>query len=154
MKKLVRVLAMIHEGSIGQKNIIILEREIKRTYYEHFGRQVNLVVIWMTIPYGQAFTAGKLSTTSTLQIPVADHLPSSERYRFMYAISRIWMDITGCNKNEFVLNAPDYSEADAQLTLFKHKFKKSAETRTLIKMFTSLLVGKVRHGYLTTTINN
>ena len=154
MKKVVRVLSMIHEGSIGEKKIKALEEMISTTYAAHFKTDVKLLFLWMTIPNGQAYLAGKPSSASTLQIPVEDNLPNELRHPFMHEICLKWMDITGCNKNEIILNSPDFSEADAQLQRFNTKFKPTAKTLTIAKMFGSMLVGKAKKGYLTTSVNN
>lgn len=154
MKKVVRILSMIHEGSIGKNKIKELESMIKGTYAEHFSLDAKLVFLWMTIPNGQAYLAGKPSTASTLQIPVEDGLSNDQRHPFMHDICLKWMDITGCNKNEIILNSPDFSEADAQLERFNSKFKPSSKKLTIAKMFGSLVVGKVQKGYLTTSVNN
>lgn len=154
MKKVVRVVSMIHQGSMAKRKIKALEVMIKQAYANHFNLDVKLVFIWMTIPNGQAYLGGKPSTASTLQVPVEDKLPNELRHPFMHEICVNWMEITGCNKNEIILNSPDFSEADIQLERFNSKFNPLAKGLVITKMFGSLLIGKARKGYLTTSVNN
>ncbi len=153
MKNIVRVLAMIPEGSLEKKRIIALETMMRKTYQTHFGNRYVLVFVWMSIPTGQAFQAGKPSTAFTVQIPVDDGLPDAPRHAFMREVCSRWMHITGCDKTAIILNSPDRSDAKKQFDTFNDKFNASQRTATQLTLATRLLYGRLRKGYFTTSIN-
>ncbi|BFM17829.1 hypothetical protein R50073_40120 [Maricurvus nonylphenolicus] len=153
MKKTVRVPCLIHEGSLGRKTIKQLESMIKGIYQTHFGVDYKLVFMWMTLPKGQAYLAGKISTASTVMVAVEDGLPANKRHPFMLEICDKWQYITGCNKNEIILNSPDFSVADESLNITQSKFDESKKTWAQAKIMSRLLLGRISKGYFTTDIN-
>ena len=153
MFQVTRIVAMTQAGALRKQQILLLEEKIRNTFENHFGSSQTLVFVWLTIPAGQAYLAGKPSNASTLQIPVADGLSDEKRHHFMHKISEEWMQITQCDKHEIILNAPDASEAKRQFIIFNEKFRESRRASAQIKMLSKLLVGRVFKGYLTTSIN-
>ncbi len=153
MKKTVRIPCMIQEGSLGKKAIKQLESMIKSTYQTHFGVDYKLIFLWMTIPKGQAYLAGKVSTASTVQLPVEDGMPTNKRHPFMFEVCTKWQSITGCSKNEIILNSPDFTPADEHFQSLQARFDDSKKKWTQAKLMGRLLLGYARKGYLTTDVN-
>lgn len=153
MKKTIRVLGMIHEGSLGKKAIKQLESVIRSTYHAHFGVDYKLLFVWMSLPKGQAYLAGKPSTASTIQIPVDDGMPSEKRHPFMSEICSKWQYITGCNKNEIILNSSDASQAQAHFEATTERLNESSKKWTQVKLLGRLTSGYLTKGYLNTHIN-
>lgn len=153
-KKTVLVTCTIQEGSIGYNKIKQLESVISGTYKAHFGAQHRLIFFWLNIPFGQSYIAGKLSTASTVSLPVADATPNnSVRHPFMSEICAKWQHITGCNKNEIILASNDMSHAkDFQAAMAK-RFAAPVRAKSQSKLLLSMLKGYLKKGYLTTSVN-
>ena len=153
MKNSVRVMCSIQENAIQKNSIKALERMIKNVYRRHFGREYKLNCIWLTMPFGQSYLAGESSTTSTVQIPVTDELAAPLRHAFMSEVCSQWQSITGCNKNQIILACPDDSYAQRYFEKVDERFKPSLKHLIKIKLLWRLLIGKIKNGYFTTSIN-
>lgn len=149
----IRVSCMIHEGSIGTTKIKQLESVLASTYQAHFGTDKKLVFLWLTIPHGQAYIAGKLSTASTVSIPVADGLPADKRHPFMSEVCAKWQHITNCSKNEIILVSSDMAESTKFQEKLMSRVAESARVKTQAKMLLSMGKGYFSKGYLNTSIN-
>lgn len=151
--KVIKVTCNIQEGSIGYSKIKQLESVISSTYQAHFGAHYRLVFFWLNIPYEQSYLAGKLSTASTVQVPVEDGTPDEKRHPFMSEICAKWMRITGCNKDEIILVSSDLSHAQAFMDSMANRFKKSERSKTQLKILARLISGRIKKGYFNTSIN-
>ncbi|MEE2764673.1 MAG: hypothetical protein VYA91_14400 [Pseudomonadota bacterium] len=150
---IIRVTCSIQEGSIGRNKIKQLESVITSTYQAHFGSNNKLVFFWLNIPYEQSYLAGKLSTASTVQIPVKDGTPNEKRHPFMSEVCAKWQHVTGCNKNEIILAASDMSQSKAFTDSMATRFDKSVRTKTQLKMLLGFIGGKLKKGYLNSSVN-
>lgn len=151
--KIIQVTCNIQEGSIGYDKIKQLEAIISSTYKTHFGAEYRLVFFWLNLPYQQSYIAGKLSTASSVQIPVQDGLANSKRHPFMSEICAKWMHITGCSKDEIILVSSDKTQAKAFMDSMSSRFKPSVRKRTQFKILFRLCLGRLKKGYFTTSVN-
>ncbi|GAA3555489.1 MULTISPECIES: hypothetical protein [Marinobacter] len=150
---IIPVTCSIQDGSIGHNKIKQLESVITSTYQTHFGSGNKLVFFWLKIPYEQSYLAGKLSTASTVQIPVKNGMPNEMRHPFMAEVCAKWQHVTGCSKNEIILAVSDMSQSKAFTKSMATRFEKSARTKTQIKILTGLIAGKIKKGYLNSSVN-
>lgn len=153
MKKIVRVMCMVHQDSITPKNIKKLQVMMRDRYQEHFGNGSRLIFVWLTLPEGQAYIAGELSTASTVQMPVEDHLIDERRHRFMGEVCSRWQSITDCNKNEIILTCPDSTDAKSHFTAVTQRINSSKRGITQLKVLMKMLLNYFKKGYLNTSIN-
>ena len=151
--KIVRVTLNIQEGSIGYNKIKQLESVIASTYQAHFGSDYKLTFFWLNIPFEQAYLAGKISTASTVQIPVEDGTPDDKRHPFMSEICAKWQHITACSKDEIILVSPDMTESKAFLESMMGRINKDVRTKTKLKMLAGFVGGRLKKGYLNSSIN-
>jgi len=151
--KTVRVICNIQEDSIGYNKIKQLESIITSSYQTHFGDDYKLRFFWLSIPYGQSYLAGKVSTASTVQIPVEDGMPDDKRHPFMSEVCAKWMQITHCSKDEIILASSDMTQAKAFLDSMNSRFKKSKSMKTQVKIILSMIGGRVMKGYFNTSVN-
>ncbi|MEH6345081.1 MAG: hypothetical protein V7785_08355 [Bermanella sp.] len=153
MNNSVRVMCTIQENAIQKKSIKELEQILKSIYQGHFGSQCHLNFIWLTMPFGQSFLAGENSTSSTVQIPVADGLAPELRHAFMSEVCTQWQRISGCSKNEIILACPDDSYALRYFEKVDERFKPSLTYFIKMKLLWRLIIGKIKNGYFTASIN-
>lgn len=151
MKK-IRAMCSIQQGSLGYEKIKQLESVMESTYQSHFGSQHKLTFFWIKVPFEQAYLAGELSTASTVQIPVEDGLSNDKRHTFMSEICAKWQHISGCSKDEIILVCPDHLAFEAFQNAMSVRFKGSGKSAKL-KMLFKLLLGRIRDGYLNTSVN-
>lgn len=150
---IIPVTCSIQEGSIGHNKIKQLESVIASTYQTHFGLENKLIFLWLNIPYEQSYLAGKLSTASTVQIPVNNGMPNETRHPFMSEVCAKWQHVTGCSKNEIILVAPDMSHSKAFAKSVASRFRKSLRAKTQVKMLLGFVTGRARKGYLNSSVN-
>ncbi len=153
MKNRIRVIGTVQDGAIEDEVIKRLQLVIGETYCRYFGGNHHLTFIWLTIPRGQAFLAAKPSTTSVLQLPVQDLLADHIRHDFMSEVSAQWQKNTGCSKNEIILSCPDASYAKHYFDKVNERFNASTKVFIQIKLLLRLMIGKLKKGYLNTSIN-
>ncbi|CAM3850851.1 hypothetical protein [Parendozoicomonas haliclonae] len=150
--KVIRVMCSIQEGAIGKTNIKRLEATIPKIYHKHFGAGYKLVFMWLTIPYGQAWLAGKRSTASSIQLPVEDGLPSDRRHPFMAEVCAHWQEITGCNKDEIILASTDFSHYEEFQQVMLQRFPANKQKVVMLKMLMGFGKGWLKKGYLNNSI--
>ena len=102
MKNPVRASCMIQQGQLTDAQVRYLEAQLVSTYRAHFDSEWQVRVVWLSLPPGQAFVEGRLSSSSTVQIAVPDGTADDKRHAFMRDVSRFWLDYTGCTKDELV----------------------------------------------------
>ncbi len=153
MKNRIRVICTAQDGAIKDEVIKRLQQVIQQTYCRYFGKNNRLTFIWLNIPCGQAFLAAKPSTTSVLQLPVPDLLADHIRHEFMTEVSAQWQGMTGCSKNEIILSCPDASYAKQYFNTVNERFNVSTKTFIQVKLLLRLIMGKLKKGYLNTSIN-
>lgn len=151
MKK-IRVMCSIQRGSLGFEKIKQLESVLESTYQAHFGADYKITCFWIKVPYEQAYLAGRLSTASTVQVPVENGTRNEVRHPFMAEICAKWQHITGCSKDEIILVCPDQNSFQAFQDAMSHRFKGSGKLPK-IKMICKFLLGRFRDGYLNTSVN-
>lgn len=146
-------MCMIQQDAIESHKIKKLQSMITRLYKQYFGDNSQPICIWLTIPDGQAYIAGKPSTASTVQIPVADNLPNDKRHEFMRAVCLQWQDISSCNKNEIILTCPGQEDAKAHFSVASERIDKPKRKITNIKLLVKMTFSYFIKGYLSTSIN-
>lgn len=151
MKK-TQAICSIMDGSLGYRKIKQLEKMVESTYQYHFGSSHKITLFWISVPYEQAYLAGELSTASTLQVPVENGVSNERRHRFMSEICSKWQQISGCSKNEIIFVCPDASAFKEFQDAMSVRFgKRKAFTKARIML--QLVVGRLRNGYFSTSVN-
>lgn len=146
--KLTPATCFIQEGAFGAAKIKQLEKTLAGLYRQHFGADQRLICLWFSLPYERAFLAGELSNASTVQIPVADGLAAAERHAFMADVCAEWQALTGCSKDEIILVSPDRSVfKQAQATMMS-RYGEVHRGKAKRRMFSALVLGRLRKGYL------
>lgn len=143
MPQKVRMVCLYQSESIDSSQKQSLEIIAKRTYEQSFGSAFTMVVIWIAIPKGQAFIAGKPSTATTITLNVPQGTTNQLRHEFMHHFSRAWMGEMNCNENELILSAMDQSVANEftskSLSRFNPKAKRLHMAKIMVKLFLSKL---------------
>lgn len=148
-----RITCSIQQGSIGYNKIKQLESVIASTYQAHFGTRYQCRFFWLDLPYQQAYLAGEQSNASTVQIPVPDNTSNDIRHPFMSEICAKWQHITGCNKNEIILVAPDMSHFNEFHQAMQRRFEPSTAKASQLKLLTRFVIGRFKKGYFNTSVN-
>ncbi len=153
MAKIIRMMCTIHDNSLTNNELRRIEKQTQQLYTQHFGRHFTIMPIWVRIPPGQAYLAGKPSSASAVVIPVADDLDNTSRHKFMKAFCDNWIAITGCNKNDIIFNAADSRYVNKLNRQMLSRIRPSIRPLVAGKLAFTLLMSKVSKGYLSTSIN-
>ena len=79
---------MVQDGQLPtDEHLDALEHALKTVVRDHVGPKARLAVAWMTIPKGSAYSAGKPSTSSVVQVGVPDGFNQSAREALMHDVS-------------------------------------------------------------------
>ena len=151
--KIIPVPCFIQDGSLGSSTIKKLEVSISDLYKKHFGQKHVVVFVWFSIPFGQSYLAGKFSNASTVQIPVEDNLLSDKRHNFMKEVCEVWLEVTGCGKNEIILVSSDQSGFKKTQAAMMSRFAQSSSRKEKLKILAGLVRGYISRGYLSSSVN-
>ncbi|GAC1373873.1 MAG: hypothetical protein NVS3B3_09190 [Aquirhabdus sp.] len=130
-----------------------LEKGIAAAYTQTFGLQAKTKVMWLIIPKGQAFLAGKPSHCATIAATVANGLPKEQRAAFLHAILQEWTTLTRCSKFDVVISAVDASKVKEFVSISKRRFRPTIRPFMLVKMLTTLVKNKLAKGRFEMSIN-
>ncbi len=147
------VICSVPQGLYPEALYSELEKGIADAYIQSFGLQSKTKVLWMTIPRGQAFLAGKPSHCATIAASVADGLPNEQRTAFLHAILQQWTTLTRCSKSEVVISAIDAAKVKEFTAISKRRFRATIRPFMLVKMLTTLVKNKLAKGRFEMSIN-
>jgi len=147
-----RVIANVHEGGVWLANVKQLEAIIRRAY-NTVDPAASVSIVWMRLPRGSMFLAGEPSTTSTVVTPMPDYISQESREQFMHSVCQDWMNITGCDINEIIVNAMNQSGVSAYIALNQARFNPKRFKKRMLKSLAGALWKKRKCGYLSFTLN-
>ena len=126
---------------------------VSAAYRRHFGTARSLRFVWLSVPPGQAYIAGRQSRTSSLQIPVPDGTDDAVRHRFMGEVCTLWMEATGCAEDEIVVSVPDQSYAQRFAAQNMGRLAGQGRARTRLQLLSLAVLSKLRRGIAMMSIN-
>ncbi|MCG8671863.1 MAG: hypothetical protein MI867_20835 [Pseudomonadales bacterium] len=153
MKNKMRMLCLMQENGHSDQEIKQLERAANKLYKKHFGEKYSLLPVWVVVPRGQAFLAAQPSTTTTVTMPVENHIENDVRHPFMYEFCQMWMDITQCHQNEIILNVTDRKVAEEFAKKTVGRINPTTRFYHVGKQLTKLVKSKVLNGYYSMNFN-
>lgn len=99
---------LVQEGQTAGDRRAELARGLQRIGREAFGDpEAGVETSWITIREGFGFTAGRPSTSSLVIRSVPVGFPEDRREAFMTRVCDLWIEVTGCSKDEIVVTAMD-----------------------------------------------
>lgn len=116
------VLAYVHANGVAIDHHRALVRGIRRAYRDALGGRPRVRVLWIDMPPGSAFVAGKPSTLSSLLASVPESITEPTRQALMRGICETWMQTTGCPVDDVMVTAPERSMAKAYLQAGRARF--------------------------------
>jgi len=147
------ILCSVIRDDIAGHLRLSLEEGMKSCYAKHFNLASGIKIIWIEIPHGQAYQAGKLSSTATILTSVENQLPSTQRVPFIEDICQLWHQQTGKPKDQLVVSAADRERVEFVLGLSRERVAKIWRLPVMAKMMARLLLSKVKRGYFSMNIN-
>ena len=153
MANVLRVTCLVQQGQQEDKLLKRLEAAIGDAYRRHIEPGTALRFVWLSLPPGQSYVAGRQSRSSTLQIPVPDGTADDLRHAFMAEISEVWMRATGCGEDEVVISVPDMSYAQRFMAHNMGRIDSRRRGRIQLRMLWHILGSRLRRGVAMMSIN-
>lgn len=153
MAKRIRMMCLMQENSLSKSQILQLQQKSKALYGKYFGNKYRIMPVWMVIPCGQAYIAGKPSTATTVTIPVDDNTEDNIRHAYMSEFCEMWMSVTQCHINEIIFNAPDKTVSDHFMEVQLERIHPDKRKRTMLKMLFNLVKSRFTKGYFSSSMN-
>lgn len=147
------VVCSAHEGGNVLKSAKTLGGEIEATYRRHFGGHTSVTCIWMELPKGQAYIAGRPSTATTVLAPVPDDIQQERRTTFMRDVCAVFQERAGCSVNEIIVSAINVSEAKRYAEMSRRRFDPRKAKGLILRILLRMLLARPAKGYLTTSLN-
>ena len=147
------VICSYQERELNKDIIKRLEAVIKDVYRRTFGAKTKVLIIWMKIPAGNAFVAGKPSTATAVMAAVDDGFDKDKREAFLADFCQVWSQTAGCTLDEIMLNATDKKQVRAAMKAQRSRFSSKAGSKVNFKYAVSLLKSKLQKGYLEMSVN-
>lgn len=151
--KIIQIVCTVEEGAIGRGITLLLESAVSQIYKAHFGFSHKLIFFWVTVPKGQAFQGGKPSSSSLIQIPLADGTPNSVRHPFMNDVCKRWQLITGCTPSDITLVTPSVSYTSMFRKSLADRSQQPEKIRTGLIRLLRFANGKLKDGFLNSSVN-
>ncbi len=148
MSDKVRMLCMYQEAQLDAAMRHELAEKATQLYQQHFGLNFTLSVVWIMIPKGQAYIAGRPSRASTVSMPIADGSANAVRHAFMADFCRMWMAVTDCSENEIILSVMDNQLSEEYSKLSIRRINPAKRGYYLIKLACKLIFSKLTQGEL------
>lgn len=149
----VNIIGFVHKNGIWVEHRERLQNGVFQAYKEIVNPNAKLKMIWMQMPEGQAYLAGKPSTASTLATPMPDGFDQQTRVRFMDRVCADWMEATGCSIDEIIVNAMDQSASQGMQKLMASRFNPKQAKGLGLKLLFTALKSKFSKGYLSIETN-
>ncbi len=147
------VICSIQQDLIADALYADIEKGIAAVYTQTFGLQAKTKVLWITIPKGQAFLAGKPSRCATIAASVRDGLPNEQRTALLHALLLQWRSQTRCSECDVIISAVDVSKVKEIMAINQRRFRPTIRPFMLIKILTTLVKNKVAKGRFEMSIN-
>ncbi len=102
----------VQEGCVPEELKPRIASEVERICREVLGPEAGEVTMeWTVVAKGYGFRGGKPSTTSLVRGRIPDGCDKGTRARFLRATADAWRGITGCDEDEVIVSARDWSWA-------------------------------------------
>jgi len=147
-----RSLIAIQEGQISLEQIRALETMLRKLYAEHIGPG-KLTVIWNVAARQHTITDRKWSRSSTVTMEVPDGLETQRREAFLLECEKSWRDVTGQHPDQVSVGAFDQSRYGEILKGNLTRLSTLGRVSYLGKLFTRVMISKMRHGVMITRFN-
>lgn len=153
MAEKLRILALFQQGAFSNSKFARLEKNTIELYKRHLGAHYKFAFVWLEIPQGQAYIAGKPSTATTITMPVENNTSNNKRHAFMSAMCEMWMQETGCSENEIILSVMDKALSEQYTKASFARFNPQGRKSQLLKLIVKLLISKLIKGRFQLSIN-
>ena len=153
MAEKLRILALFQQGAFAKNKFAVLEKNTCELYKAHFGNHYKLTFVWLEIPQGQAYIAGKPSTATTITMPVKNETINNERHAFMSAMCEMWIRETGCSENEIILSVMDKALSEQYTKASLARLNPQRLSSQLLRLLVKLLISKLTKGRFQLSVN-
>lgn len=153
MPERIRMLLAVQQDAFSKQQIARIENRSRHLYKRYFGDQFRITPVWLMIPAGNAYIAGKPSTGSTITLSVTNGTDNETRHAFMSEFSSMWMKVTGCKRNELVLTVMDQQFSDHYSQRNLNRIDPVRRLIVLPTLMGRLAVSKVVNGFLSMNLN-
>ena len=109
----------VQEGSAADARRPELEASLKDAIHHHVHPKARVAILWITVPHGNGYAAGKPSRSTIVQVGVPDGFSQPGREALMRDLNDRVCRITGHAPSELMIGATDQSPGRKMLkTIF------------------------------------
>ena len=145
MKKIVGI---IQEHMFTHNDIKIFETGLKNLYREHYDPNERVVVFWMIMPKGYAYSERKLSEATVILIEVNEDVTQEKREELMGVCSQFLMNNFSVSPLDSVISVANTSFVDAFFNAQRQRVDPAHRLRINFKLYGTALLSRIRNGYL------
>lgn len=142
-----KALITVIQEHIFDEQIKQLEAILCRNYVKHVSSE-RLIVIWCKIPAEQVWTNYQPSRSSIVTIECANGFPQQQRVALLKSIAAEWGAVTHQHPDELMLALADADLFGVMLASNRERLAPIGRLKMVAQMATSLLVSRLRHGFL------
>lgn len=147
-----KILASIQERQFTDEQIRRLELSLRRHYAEYVS-EAAVTVIWCVIPTGQCYTNGQLSRSSLVSMECDNSFPQERRVQLLQACERDWRAVTEQDSGQIMISLLERDLFEEALRASQQRLSTLGRWRFNGHMLSSLLMSKLRRGYLSFSPN-
>ena len=127
---------ILQEGAVPidrRREALQALRHVVASYFP----RARVLVVPMELPRGFGFTAGRLSSSSVVQVGVPRHISLETRAELLQALSGAWCDATGQTPFELMVATPDRDVSLSILRRWAAQMSVGGSLRTLFRALRS-----------------
>lgn len=141
-----KIICSIPEATPKQQ-ILESEAAFKALYAEHFGSDKGLNVLWMLLPEGQTFQAGKPSDIFLAMIEVPNALEQAKREPAMWAFTNGWAEILGLDVERLMVTCADTDTVTEYMNGNRNRLRALSRPGFLVSTIANIIRSKRHEGF-------
>ncbi|MEM6723294.1 MAG: hypothetical protein AAF598_04600 [Bacteroidota bacterium] len=143
-----KILCVVQKDQISKAKIKVLEQGLKDRYRDHHDPKEKVMVYWMLVPKGYAYSERKPSNAIIVMIEVEDGVPSEQREKLMGIFSNFILDQLNMSPYDLVLTVPDQAFVDQYFMAQRDRSSRQARKWVGLKIFVTAFYSKFKDGFL------
>ncbi len=145
MKKIVGI---IQEHMFSKQQIKAIEAGFKKIYREHYSETESVVVLWMVMPEGYAYSERKPSEATIIVVEVNEDITQTKREEMMGRFSQFLLNTYKISPLDSVITVANSSWVNAFFSSQRKRVSKWSRPFFTLKMLGTALSSKLSNGYM------
>ena len=142
-----KILCVAPENVFSKTDIINLESGLKTIFKKHYSATEKVVVIWMLMPEGYAFSERKASQAVIIMVEVNEGMEQKERENLMRIYSQFLLSSFNVSPLDSLITVANSSFVNQFFAAQRKRVRSQYRPIITLKLLYTALRTKLIHGY-------